>query len=299
MAKKGYRRAKSLDQLMRQFNLACPGRDTSSDGWIGDAAHASRNSDHNPWVIDGDGVPVVTAQDIDEDLGDGLSLKKVIDEICRSKDPRVKYIIYEGMITVQGSKLQRWKKYTGNNAHKLHAHISVHSDQKLFDDTSEWSLGLAKQTKAAVEEPAVIQPEPQKPADVPAEQPPALVDPPPDIVEQLAEQPAAVSKVEPPNNSATAGENFPAYVPQIDTAKSWLQRLFAGTTIGTALAFVFNLPLWLQIGLFSLVVLIVVAGLVIFIKYHKEIFAYVGKMNTLRAAPGSVSPFVAGRPPAT
>lgn len=94
--------------------------------------------------------------------------------------------------------------------------------------------------------------------------------------------------------SATA---FKAYIPQIDTAKTWLRNLFAGTSIGTALAVGTGLPLWLQIGLFSLLGTIVIGGIVIFVKYHKQIFAYITNMNTVRATPGLHDPIVAGRPP--
>lgn len=136
-----YRRAKALDKLVSQINAAYPGRDKSSDGWIGDAAHASRSSDHNPWVKDGK-MGVVTAMDIDEDLaGDIHSIEFMVNAIRASRDPRVKYIIYEKRITVQGSNLQKWKKYTGTNAHGHHAHISVFPDKKLYDDVSPWSIG--------------------------------------------------------------------------------------------------------------------------------------------------------------
>lgn len=135
-----YRRAKSLDRLLEQINAKYPGRDKSSDGWIGDSAHASRVSDHNPWVRDG-GVGVVTAQDIDEDLNlTGKSLMQVVDAICASRDRRVKYIIYEGRITKKGTDLQAWKPYTGRNAHRHHAHISVFPEKTLYDDTSDWAI---------------------------------------------------------------------------------------------------------------------------------------------------------------
>lgn len=136
-----YRKAECLKRLLEQVNFAYPGRDKTSDGWIGDTAHASRKSDHNPWVIDRKGIGVVTAIDIDEDLTINLhSLAEIVDAICASGDPRVKYFIYEGRITVQGSGLKAWKKYTGTNAHKHHAHISVFPDAKFYDDRSDWSI---------------------------------------------------------------------------------------------------------------------------------------------------------------
>jgi hypothetical protein len=50
-----WRVARSLEVLLGQFNAACPGRSKASDGSIGDAAHATRDSDHKPWY--GPGIP--------------------------------------------------------------------------------------------------------------------------------------------------------------------------------------------------------------------------------------------------
>lgn len=137
----GWRIAKSLLKLREQLKAAFPARDKTSDGAIGDAAHATRDSDHNPWVKDSKGMSVVTAIDIDEDLNDPTkTLQNVIDAICASKDSRVKYIIYEGRITVKGTNLQQWKKYTGKNAHRHHAHISAFPEQKKFDSEDSWDI---------------------------------------------------------------------------------------------------------------------------------------------------------------
>jgi hypothetical protein len=138
---KPWRIAESLKQLREQINEAYPGRDKTSDGGIGDADHATRSSDHNPWVRDFNDVPVVTAIDVDEDLSPSIhTLKGIVDAICASRDPRVKYIIYEGRITVGGTELQMWKKYSGINSHSHHAHISVIATQRLYDSRSPWSI---------------------------------------------------------------------------------------------------------------------------------------------------------------
>ena len=42
-----WRVARSLDVLLGQLNALAPERSKASDGSIGDAAHASRSSDHN------------------------------------------------------------------------------------------------------------------------------------------------------------------------------------------------------------------------------------------------------------
>jgi hypothetical protein len=145
-----WRIAESLKQLRAQINEAYPNRDKSSDGGIGDALHASRNSDHNPWVKDKHGVGVVTAIDIDEDLAGNIhSVEAIVSAIRASKDPRVKYIIYEKRITVAGSNLQKWKAYTGKNPHDKHAHISVNSDPKLYDSVKPWALGLKSPSKVS------------------------------------------------------------------------------------------------------------------------------------------------------
>jgi len=40
--------APSLVNLRREIDLRWPDRMKTSDGWIGDPAHAQRSSDHNP-----------------------------------------------------------------------------------------------------------------------------------------------------------------------------------------------------------------------------------------------------------
>lgn len=98
-----------------------PDRRTTSDGWLGDARHSSRKSDHNP-----DEFGWVRAIDIDArlDSSDGLSVY-LADQIriCAKTDKRLAYVIHNGMIA---SKLLnfKWRKYSGFNKHLKHIHVS-------------------------------------------------------------------------------------------------------------------------------------------------------------------------------
>src|SRR5690625_1522889 len=91
-----WRVAQSLDQLLAQINAAYPNRSRRSDGSIGDAAHASRSSDHNPWVRRR-GVGIVTARDFTHDPTNGFNSWTFADrlrqECAAGRERRVKYII--------------------------------------------------------------------------------------------------------------------------------------------------------------------------------------------------------------
>ena len=99
-------------------------------------------------------------------------------------------------------------------------------------------------------------------------------------------------------SSASAGgakpvaKNFDALIPQIDTAKSYLKKLFSGSVLATIGAFMLGLPQWIQISLVVLVLIVVVGGIVIFARYYKDIFAFVTAMNTLRATKGVDNPIL-------
>lgn len=139
-----WRVAKSLDVLLAQINAAFPGRDKSSDGSIGDAAHASRSSDHNPWVTLG-GVGIVTARDFTHDPPrfDSYAFAEHLRTVA--KDDRIKYIISNRKIcsgTNQDHAAWVWRPYTGSNPHDHHVHISVKSDVAHFDSPAPWMIGM-------------------------------------------------------------------------------------------------------------------------------------------------------------
>jgi hypothetical protein len=119
------RLSKSAIQLREQIDDAFPGRDRTSDGWIGDTRHAARKSDHNP-----DAQGWVRAIDIDRDLnGKGRKpdlMPDLVDQIrlaAKSGDKRISYIIFDGKIA-SSKKAWAWRPYDGINKHNHHAHIS-------------------------------------------------------------------------------------------------------------------------------------------------------------------------------
>jgi hypothetical protein len=80
-----WRVASSLEVLLKQVNEKYPQRSKVADGAIGDAAHASRGSDHNPWVHDGN-VGIVTARDFTHDPLHGLDSEHLAEALRLSRD---------------------------------------------------------------------------------------------------------------------------------------------------------------------------------------------------------------------
>ena len=162
-----WRIAKSLDKLLSQLNQLFPNRSKVSDGGIGNAEHASRDSDHNPWLKDSKGQPIVTARDFtfDDNPADGIGIdcQKLADVLVKNRDPRIKYIIWNRQICSSKQQPWTWRPYAGKNAHKHHLHLSVMPEERFFDDVSDWKLDFDGKTaviKPAVESPLfyVVQP---------------------------------------------------------------------------------------------------------------------------------------------
>jgi len=147
-----WRIAKSLEKLRMQLNALYPNRSKVSDGGIGNAEHASRESDHNPWVKDSKGQGVVTARDFtfDDNPADGIGIdgQSLVDCLVANRDPRIKYIIWNRRIISSKQSPWVWRKYTGKNAHKHHVHISVMPEEKLFDSEKAWNLDQLKPVSA-------------------------------------------------------------------------------------------------------------------------------------------------------
>lgn len=125
-----WRLANSLVKLREQVNTAYPNRNKASDGTIGDTAHATSASDHNP-----NAQGVVTALDLTHDPANGLDIMNFA-EVIKS-DPRVKYLIANRLIWWRGD----WYDYTGSNPHTKHIHISVSATPSVYDNSNDWKLG--------------------------------------------------------------------------------------------------------------------------------------------------------------
>lgn len=146
-----WRNAVASVVLAQEVNGLWPGRDKASDGTLGDAAHASRKSDHNPWIKDPNGVGVVRARDIDEDLDgkvantgpDALPLFNHLLSLGKKGDRRLNgggYLIYERKIY---SERNNWaaRNYTGANPHDHHIHVSLSLDRAGYDSDAPWGIG--------------------------------------------------------------------------------------------------------------------------------------------------------------
>ncbi|MFI5891755.1 hypothetical protein ACIA5D_16745 [Actinoplanes sp. NPDC051513] len=167
-----------LKALFAEFDRIAPSRDHASDGSIGDSAHQSTVSDHNPDetgavpIHDADHVNEVHAIDVDNNLRESdLTMEKVVQFLlgrCRSgAEKRLRYIIYNRRIWSASSDWVQ-KTYTGASPHTEHAHFSASYTSSLEASTASWHLEdipvaltaadkawitstIAAQTKAAID----------------------------------------------------------------------------------------------------------------------------------------------------
>lgn len=118
---------KAGQQLREQIDDAFPDRDRKSDGWIGDASHSARKSDHNPDYSNPNAQWAwVRAIDIDKDLTQKPATAAYLADqirVCAKKDKRIAYVIFAGRIA-SAKSLWRWRTYKGINQHQHHIHVS-------------------------------------------------------------------------------------------------------------------------------------------------------------------------------
>jgi hypothetical protein len=137
------RLAKSLIKLIDQVDHDFPSRDRHNDGTIGDEAHRQRDSDHNPQIKD-DSMGVVTALDVTHDPAAGFDARVFADSLRAAKDPRIKYVIFNGQIFSSTMSPWIWRdRNKGPGDHSEHVHISVVADPARFDDEAPWPFDLS------------------------------------------------------------------------------------------------------------------------------------------------------------
>lgn len=139
-----YYLAPALDRLRDEVNAKWPDRSKASDGWIGDAAHSSRTSDHNPNSRGSVNAMDVTAAGIDTDVLIAAA----------KKHPSVRYIIFNRRIMNRDIGNFRSRPYSGSNPHTKHVHISLYQRSTAEKDPRSWGLG----------EPSSSTPAPSKPS---------------------------------------------------------------------------------------------------------------------------------------
>lgn len=129
-----WRAAKCLTALIKQVNTAYPDRPRESDGLIGDQAHASRKSSHNP-----DSHGVVRGWDCTTDHHFTDTLAEQLRLLGKAGDPRVLYVIYQRRIASSRDGWA-WRTYTASDPHTSHIHLSVSDDPAIYDRTGTWPV---------------------------------------------------------------------------------------------------------------------------------------------------------------
>lgn len=127
------RLAPSLHLARTTIDRRWPQRDRASDGWIGDEAHAMRNSDHNPNSRD-----LVDALDIDM-FGGVTPVHRpsiVAGLMCHVG---VNYVIFNRRI-YDADDGYRPRVYNGINPHDKHTHVSIRQNTTAEQSTQPWAV---------------------------------------------------------------------------------------------------------------------------------------------------------------
>lgn len=129
-----WRLAGSLVALRTQINAAWPARSRVSDGTIASRTHSIQNptSDHEP-----NSQGVVCAMDITHDPASGADMNLLAENLRASRDPRIKYVIWNRRIYSSTNTPWTWRTYSGSNPHTKHLHLSVAG---AYDRLDRWDI---------------------------------------------------------------------------------------------------------------------------------------------------------------
>jgi len=143
-----WRLADSLVVLRDEVNRRWPNRSKASDGTIGDPAHASRTSDHNP-----NSAGVVRAIDITSNGIDPNWYAEHIRTLGAGGHPPLQnhgYVIYNRR-AAYASNGWRWVRYTGSNPHISHIHVSVGRSARQYDSRVSWRIATPQRPPDGLE----------------------------------------------------------------------------------------------------------------------------------------------------
>ena len=122
----------SIRAALDEANVRWPNRNRASDGTIGDQAHSSRNSDHNPGARD-----FIHAFDLTHSPAEGCDCVVLAEHLRTRKDPRVKYVIFNARVWSPAIS-DEWRPYSGSNLHESHMHVSILSTVAAEQNTNPW-----------------------------------------------------------------------------------------------------------------------------------------------------------------
>lgn len=121
--------APSLHVGLSEVDQRWPSRDRTSDGTIGDEAHQSRQSDHNPNTRG-----AVDAWDMDVNGPDVGEVKRAFE-----RHPSAHYWIHNRQMA-DADNDWRPTQYSGDNPHTSHVHFSIRQSANAENDRRPWGL---------------------------------------------------------------------------------------------------------------------------------------------------------------
>jgi hypothetical protein len=131
------RLAKSLRVLGHDVDRVWPGRQHDSDGWIGDASHRERQSDHNP-----DPSGVVHAIDLDVD-----GIRPWVVVVAALAHPSTNYVVFRGHIWARSHRFHQ-QPYNGQDPHLSHVHVSILTTRRAETRRTHWLPDISPQEVA-------------------------------------------------------------------------------------------------------------------------------------------------------
>jgi hypothetical protein len=140
--------APALLVLLDEVNEEHPGRDKSSDGWLGDTRHSATGSPenggskHNP-----NRRGVVDARDFDNSA---LDIARFVARAIRH--PSTRNVIYNGKIRSKGYSggLTQAYAYHGPNGHYHHVHVDIEMTVEQENDQRPWGYFRGENSKPVV-----------------------------------------------------------------------------------------------------------------------------------------------------